>query len=42
MYDFENIKWKKNNSSVVISFYIDVKNSKIYIKNIRIIVVLKS
>ena len=32
MYDFENIKWKKNNSSVVISFYIDVKNSKIYKK----------
>ena len=32
MYDFENIKWKKNNSSVVISVYIDVKNSKIYKK----------
>ena len=32
MYNFKNIKWKKNNTSVVKFIYIDADNSKIYKK----------
>tara|TARA_B100001121_G_scaffold310515_1_gene342034 strand:- start:3320 stop:3835 length:516 start_codon:yes stop_codon:yes gene_type:complete len=32
MYDFENVEWKKNNTSVVNFIYIDNENSKIYKK----------
>ena len=32
MYDFENVEWEKNNTSVVNFIYIDNENSKIYKK----------